>query len=346
MPRALLSVSDKTGLVEFAPRALPRAASSWCPPAAPPRPAAGRACRSSPISDVTGFPEMMDGRVKTLHPLVHGGILARRVRARRPRRRPAQHGITLIDLVVVNLYPFVSGRRQSRHAVRRADRGDRHRRAEPGARRRQELPATCSSSSRRPTTTRVLEQLDRAGGPTLGVPFRAGAQGVRPHRRATTRRSPRRWPRSRTRRRLHAARRRGSRRRRLRVGCGRCGDLRYGENPHQAAAWYAPTARRAGFGARAAAAGQGALVHQPARSRCGGAHRARVRRAGRGGDQAHESVRRGDRARAADAYVRARDADRARRRSAASSALNRAIDAEAARAIVVDVHRCGDRARR
>src|SRR4030095_15673001 len=57
-----------------------------------------------PISDVTGFPEMMDGRVKTLHPMVHGGILARRAVAA-DRDAAAQHGITMIDLVTVNLYP-------------------------------------------------------------------------------------------------------------------------------------------------------------------------------------------------------------------------------------------------
>jgi phosphoribosylaminoimidazolecarboxamide formyltransferase/IMP cyclohydrolase len=58
------------------------------------------------VSDVTGFPEMMDGRVKTLHPKVHGGILARRGRPDDLAAAEA-HGITLIDLVVVNLYPFV-----------------------------------------------------------------------------------------------------------------------------------------------------------------------------------------------------------------------------------------------
>ena len=57
------------------------------------------------VSDVTGFPEMMDGRVKTLHPKVHGGILARRHRAD-DLAALAAHGIAPIDLVVVNLYPF------------------------------------------------------------------------------------------------------------------------------------------------------------------------------------------------------------------------------------------------
>src|SRR5262249_13446661 len=57
------------------------------------------------VSDVTGFPEMMDGRVKTLHPLIHGGILARRDRPE-DLKAAAAHGIGLVDLVVVNLYPF------------------------------------------------------------------------------------------------------------------------------------------------------------------------------------------------------------------------------------------------
>ena len=57
------------------------------------------------MSDVTGFPEMMEGRVKTLHPLVHGGILARRDQPEH-LAAAAQHGIGLIDLVAVNLYPF------------------------------------------------------------------------------------------------------------------------------------------------------------------------------------------------------------------------------------------------
>ena len=59
------------------------------------------------IADLTGFPEMMDGRVKTLHPRVHGGLLAKRDN---PEHAAAmeQHGIAPIDLVVVNLYPFLS----------------------------------------------------------------------------------------------------------------------------------------------------------------------------------------------------------------------------------------------
>ncbi len=100
--RALLSVSDKSGIVEFA-RALEALGvellSTGGTKAA--LAAAGVAVRE--VSEHTGFPEIMDGRVKTLHPTIHGGILARRdVDA----GTLARHGIALIDLVAVNLYPF------------------------------------------------------------------------------------------------------------------------------------------------------------------------------------------------------------------------------------------------
>jgi len=102
--RALLSVSDKRGIVEFA-QAL--AALGWEIVSTGGTAEALRRAGIAviPIDDVTGFPEIMDGRVKTLHPKVHGGLLARRAH---PGDRAAltQHGITPIDLVAVNLYPF------------------------------------------------------------------------------------------------------------------------------------------------------------------------------------------------------------------------------------------------
>ncbi|PYP59566.1 MAG: bifunctional phosphoribosylaminoimidazolecarboxamide formyltransferase/inosine monophosphate cyclohydrolase [Gemmatimonadetes bacterium] len=102
--RALLSVSDKRGVVEFA-RDL--AALGWeivsTGGTADTLRQAG--IPVIPIERVTGFPEMMDGRVKTLHPKVHGGLLARRAHAG-DRAALAEHGITPIDLVAVNLYPF------------------------------------------------------------------------------------------------------------------------------------------------------------------------------------------------------------------------------------------------
>ncbi len=102
--RALLSVSDKRGVVEFA-RAL--AALGWEIVSTGGTAEALRQAGIAviPIEQVTGFPEMMDGRVKTLHPKVHGGLLARRAHAG-DQAALAQHGITPIDLVAVNLYPF------------------------------------------------------------------------------------------------------------------------------------------------------------------------------------------------------------------------------------------------
>ena len=105
MPRALLSVSDKTGLVDFA-RGLIERGFELVSTGGTARLLADANLPVANVSAVTGFPEMMDGRVKTLHPLVHGGILARRSRTD-DLASAAQHGITLIDLVAVNLYPFV-----------------------------------------------------------------------------------------------------------------------------------------------------------------------------------------------------------------------------------------------
>ena len=102
--RALLSVSDKTGLVELgqalAARGVDLVSTGGTAKALRD---AGLAVRD--ISDLTGFPEMMDGRVKTLHPKVHGGLLAVRDNPEHAAAM-AEHAIGAIDLVVVNLYPF------------------------------------------------------------------------------------------------------------------------------------------------------------------------------------------------------------------------------------------------
>lgn len=102
--RALLSVSDKTGLVELATALAGRGVDlvSTGGTAALLR-EAGLAVRD--VADLTGYPEMMDGRVKTLHPAVHGGLLALRDDPGH-REAMAEHGIGGIDLLVVNLYPF------------------------------------------------------------------------------------------------------------------------------------------------------------------------------------------------------------------------------------------------
>jgi phosphoribosylaminoimidazolecarboxamide formyltransferase / IMP cyclohydrolase len=105
MQRALLSVSDKSGLVDLA-TGLHQRGFELVSTGGTAKALAEAGLPVIGVSDVTGFPEMMDGRVKTLHPLVHGGILARRRHAEDLEAARA-HGIGLIDVVVVNLYPFV-----------------------------------------------------------------------------------------------------------------------------------------------------------------------------------------------------------------------------------------------
>jgi phosphoribosylaminoimidazolecarboxamide formyltransferase/IMP cyclohydrolase len=102
--RALLSVSDKTGLVEFA-KFLAGRGVELISTGGTAKALRDAGVKVMELSDYTGFPEMMDGRVKTLHPKVHGGLLQRRdLEAHRDQAK--KHGIPTIDLVVVNLYPF------------------------------------------------------------------------------------------------------------------------------------------------------------------------------------------------------------------------------------------------
>ncbi|EHR4996262.1 bifunctional phosphoribosylaminoimidazolecarboxamide formyltransferase/IMP cyclohydrolase [Vibrio parahaemolyticus] len=100
--RALISVSDKTGIVEFA-QALAERGVDILSTGGTARLLAEQGIAVTEVSDYTGFPEMMDGRVKTLHPKVHGGVLGRRGQDDEVMEK---HGINPIDMVVVNLYPF------------------------------------------------------------------------------------------------------------------------------------------------------------------------------------------------------------------------------------------------
>src|SRR5229473_1166679 len=102
--RALLSVSDKSGLIEFA-RALAGHGVDLVSTGGTAKAIAAAGLKVRDVSDLTGFPEMMDGRVKTLHPKVHGGLLAIRDNAEHAQAMK-DHGIAPIDLLVVNLYPF------------------------------------------------------------------------------------------------------------------------------------------------------------------------------------------------------------------------------------------------
>jgi phosphoribosylaminoimidazolecarboxamide formyltransferase/IMP cyclohydrolase len=101
---ALLSVSDKTGIVEFA-QALAALGVRLLSTGGTARLLADAGLSVTEVAEVTGFPEMLDGRVKTLHPKIHGGLLARRELPEHMAALEA-HGIQSIDLLVVNLYPF------------------------------------------------------------------------------------------------------------------------------------------------------------------------------------------------------------------------------------------------
>jgi phosphoribosylaminoimidazolecarboxamide formyltransferase/IMP cyclohydrolase len=104
MPRALLSVSDKTGLLDLG-RGLAARGFELVSTGGTARALGDVDLAVTNVSDVTGFPEMLDGRVKTLHPAIHGGILARRNRSDDVAALRSL-GIALVDVVVVNLYPF------------------------------------------------------------------------------------------------------------------------------------------------------------------------------------------------------------------------------------------------
>jgi phosphoribosylaminoimidazolecarboxamide formyltransferase / IMP cyclohydrolase len=257
--RALLSVSDKTGLVPFA-RALAGLDWDLVSTGGTARTLASAGLPVMGISDVTGFPEMMDGRVKTLHPKVHGGILAR-------RHRPddvaalAAHGIAPIDLVVVNLYPFAKAAARADLAfddlieeidiggpslVRAAAKNFRDVLVvvEPGD--YDEVLAAISSPNGADAAFRFelarrafahTAAYDRMIAATLGEVRVDKDRGTfsREHASAQTI-LPQTWQPS----------------------LVKLRDLRYGENPHQAGAWYASEGSsgdgRAGFGA--------ATVHQ------------------------------------------------------------------------------------
>ena len=102
--RALISVSDKFGIVDFA-KGLDKLGIEILSTGGTAKLLRDGGVKVRDVSDFTGFPEMLDGRVKTLHPKVHGGLLALRGN-KEHMETVKKHGIGLIDMVVVNLYPF------------------------------------------------------------------------------------------------------------------------------------------------------------------------------------------------------------------------------------------------
>jgi phosphoribosylaminoimidazolecarboxamide formyltransferase / IMP cyclohydrolase len=245
MRRALISVSDKTGLVEFA-RGLASRGFELVSTGGTSKALQQAGLAVIGISDVTGFPEMMDGRVKTLHPLVHGGILARRARAD-DLASAATHGITLIDLVVVNLYPFVKAAANPDTPfdglIEQIDIGGPSL-VRAAAKNFQDVLVVVSPGD----YDTVLQQLDRAGGPSREFRFELARKafahtGSYDTAIATTLVNV-------------VADEDGFHREIGGAGPGLSGppdpqaqtidlalrkvrDLRYGENPHQKAAWYA-----------------------------------------------------------------------------------------------------------
>jgi phosphoribosylaminoimidazolecarboxamide formyltransferase/IMP cyclohydrolase len=326
MARALLSVSDKSGLVDFA-RALAARGFDLVSTGGTARALQQAGLPVIGISDVTGFPEMMDGRVKTLHPLVHGGILARRGRADDLASASA-HNITLIDLVVVNLYPFVKAAANPdtpfEALIEEIDIGGPSL-VRAAAKNFADVLVVVSPAD----YPSVLEQLDRQGGPTQEFRFSLARKAFAHTGRydtaiastletisggpaGFTRGSPALLPAS------------------LPIDLHKVRDLRYGENPHQPAALYEGFGTYPGFSVLQgkelsytnlldldAAARIVAEFSEPAAAvikhtnPCGAA-------TGTG---------------AADAYVRAREADRIAAFGGIVG-LNRPIDADAARAIV------------
>ena len=325
MARALLSVSDKTGLVEFA-RDLAQRGFELVSTGGTARTLAQDGLRVLSVSDVTGFPELLDGRVKTLHPAIHGGILARRSR---PDDLAAidGHGIHPIDLVVVNLYPFVRAAADPAtpfdRLVEEIDIGGPSL-VRGAAKNFRDVLVVVSPSDYR----EVIEQLGRPDGPSLEFRFSLArkafahtadydaaiaaelervrvADGVL-ERTARGRQMPDR----------------------LFVSAIKALDLRYGENPHQAAAWYR-TADRGRFDVlQGKALSFTNLLDIDSAARIAWEFdepaAAVIKHTNPCGAATGLS--------AAEAYVRARDAD-ALSAYGGIVGLNRAIDVEAARAI-------------
>jgi phosphoribosylaminoimidazolecarboxamide formyltransferase/IMP cyclohydrolase len=223
--RVLVSVSNKHGLADFI-RVLASKGAEILSTGGTAKVLREAGIAVTDVSTYTGSPEIMDGRVKTLHPRVHGGILMRELDE--DRTALASIGGAPIDLVVVNLYPFEETLRRSGRLARRPRREDRHRRPGDGARRR---PRT-TRASRWWSTRRTTRRCRRRSRPTGSSPTpRAVALAAKAFSHTAAYDGAiagylssladdggrERFPRS------------------LHLGFERAYSLRYGENPHQQA---------------------------------------------------------------------------------------------------------------
>ena len=228
--RALISVSDKTGLEPFA-AALVRHGVAILSTGGTARALRDAGIAVTDVSDHTGFPEIMDGRVKTLHPAIHGGILARRSDAGH-RAALEAHGIAGIDLVVVNLYPFEEAVRDGAaldQCIETIDIGGPAM-IRAAAKNHEDVTVVVQPSD----YAAVMEEMETMSGATsLGLRRRLAATAFA--RTAAYDASIARW--------LAAETEDGLLPPRFVFGGKRSRLLRYGENPHQAAALYVdPTA--------------------------------------------------------------------------------------------------------
>jgi phosphoribosylaminoimidazolecarboxamide formyltransferase/IMP cyclohydrolase len=245
--RALLSVSQKTGLLDFA-RGLAARNVELVSTGGTAKTLKDAGLRVTAVSDVTQFPEMLDGRVKTLHPAVHGGILARRGR-QDDMTTIAAHGITPIDLVVVNLYPFAAAAAKPDLEVpaliEEIDIGGPSM-VRSAAKNFQDVLVVVDPGD----YSGVLNELSRPGGPSadfrLSLACKAFAHtAAYDHMIAATLTTIKAAEGGFTREAVQGGAPPAS----LQLGLTRIRPLRYGENPHQLAAWYAQDAREGFAGA-------------------------------------------------------------------------------------------------
>jgi len=237
MPRAILSVSDKTGLVEFA-RGLSARGFELISTGGTARTLTDHGVTVMGVSDVTGFPEMMDGRVKTLHPRIHGGILARRA-SPDDLAAASAHGIGLIDLVCVNLYPFAQTATKPDVAfddlIEQIDIGGPSL-VRAAAKNFRDVLVVVSPDN----YPGVLAALDNDGGPALAFRFelarRAFAHTANYDTAIASTLAAIRVDGTDFLRDVHTA---SFAPPDLMIRARKLRDLRYGENPHQPAAWYA-----------------------------------------------------------------------------------------------------------
>ncbi len=227
--RALISVSDKSGIELFA-KALAARGIEIISTGGTAALLTAAGLKVTPVEEITGFPEMMDGRIKTLHPKVHGALLALRDNPAH-QRAMAEHGITPIDLVVVNLYPFESAASRPGatldDAIENIDIGG---------------PSMIRSAAKNfghvcvvthaADYEKVLEELEKTRGFTsLSLRGRLAARAFRLTARYDAAIAAELRARLR-----HAGESRFPRL--LNLAYSKLEDLRYGENPHQAAAVY------------------------------------------------------------------------------------------------------------